>query len=89
MWTERYHCPTWLDYLRWRNRSTRSERILEQRAIHFHVGPAPIRVRRMLERPFGSVHSNDDATEYAAGEMRGEIATPTKALRSRPLRPIK
>ncbi|MBM7487832.1 hypothetical protein ACVWWI_006617 [Bradyrhizobium sp. USDA 3686] len=25
-WTERYHCPTWLDYLRQRNRSTQSER---------------------------------------------------------------
>lgn len=23
LWTERYHCPTWLDYLRQRNRSTR------------------------------------------------------------------
>nr|WP_246756787.1 MFS transporter [Bradyrhizobium diazoefficiens] len=55
LWTERYHCPTWFDYLRWRNRSTQPERALEQRAIHFHVGPAPVRVRRMLERPFGSV----------------------------------
>lgn len=26
LWTERYHCPTWLDYLRHRNRPTRSER---------------------------------------------------------------
>jgi hypothetical protein len=25
LWTERYHCPTWLDYLRQRNRSTQSE----------------------------------------------------------------
>ncbi|MCA6101230.1 MFS transporter [Bradyrhizobium australafricanum] len=89
LWTERYHCPTWLDYLRSRNRSTRSERTLEQRAIHFHVGPAPVRVRRMLERPFGSVRSNDDTTECAAGELGAEIANPPKALRSRPLRPIK
>lgn len=26
LWTERYHCPTWHDYLRHRNRSTRSAR---------------------------------------------------------------
>src|SRR3984893_13565951 len=26
LWTERYHCPTWLDYLRQRNRATQSER---------------------------------------------------------------
>ena len=32
LWTERYHCPTWLDYLRQRNRSTQSERALHQRA---------------------------------------------------------
>src|SRR5271155_5010061 len=55
LWTERYHCPTWLDYLRQRNRSTQSERALYQRAMDFHLGPDPVRVRRMLERPFGSV----------------------------------
>lgn len=55
LWMERYHCPTWFDYLRQRNRSTRSERALEQEAAAFHIGPHPVRVRRMLERPFGSV----------------------------------
>jgi len=39
LWTERYHCPTWLDYLRQRNRATQSERALHQRAIDFHLGP--------------------------------------------------
>lgn len=52
LWTERYHCPTWHDFLRQRNRPTRSERMLEQQALGFHVGPAKVRVRRMLERPF-------------------------------------
>ena len=28
LWTERYHCPTWHDYLRQRSRSTASERAL-------------------------------------------------------------
>lgn len=55
LWTERYHCPTWLDYLRQRNRSTQSERALDRQAMAFHIGPEPGRVRRMLERPFGSV----------------------------------
>ena len=41
LWTERYHCPTWLDYLRQRNRATQSERALHQRAIDFHLGPGP------------------------------------------------
>jgi MFS family permease len=60
LWTERYHCPTWLDYLRQRNRATRSERELHQRAMAFHIGPEPARIRRMLERPFGSVRAKDD-----------------------------
>jgi Transmembrane secretion effector len=55
LWTERYHCPTWYDYLRQRNRPTQVERDLHARAIAFHTGPAPVRIRRMLERPIGSV----------------------------------
>ena len=69
LWTERYHCPTWLDYLRQRNRATQSERALHQRAIGFHLGPDPIRVRRMLERPFGSVRWKEDTPDRAANEM--------------------
>lgn len=38
-----------------RNRSTPSERALDQRAADFHIGPGAVRIRRMLERPFGSV----------------------------------
>jgi hypothetical protein len=69
LWTERYHCPTWTDYLRQRNRPTQSERALHQRAIDFHRGPEPIRVRRMLERPFGSVRWKDDTPDRAAAEV--------------------
>jgi predicted MFS family arabinose efflux permease len=69
LWTERYHCPTWLDYLRQRNRATQSERALHQRAIDFHLGPDPIRVRRMLERPFGSVRWKEDTPDIAANEV--------------------
>jgi hypothetical protein len=56
LWTERFHCPTWADYLRLRARFTHSDRELQHRADAFHSadnhGP---RVRRRLERPFGSV----------------------------------
>ncbi|WP_291847058.1 MFS transporter [Bradyrhizobium sp.] len=69
LWTERYHCPTWLDYLRQRNRPTQSERALHQRAIDFHLGPEPVRVRRMLERPFGSVRWKEDTPDRAANEV--------------------
>jgi hypothetical protein len=69
LWTERYHCPTWLDYLRQRNRSTQSERALHQEAIAFHLGPDPVRIRRMLERPFGSVRWKDESPDRAAREV--------------------
>ena len=63
LWTERYHCPTWHDYLRQRSRSTASERALHLRANEFHIGPEPIRIRRMLERPVGSVRWKEDTPD--------------------------
>src|SRR5450432_1164396 len=75
LWTERYHCPTWLDYLRQRNRSTQSERALHQQAIAFHAGPDPVRIRRMLERPFGSVRWKEDTPDRAATEVLPVVAS--------------
>ncbi len=75
LWTERYHCPTWLDYLRQRNRPTQSERTLYQRAMEFHVGPEPVRIRRMLERPFGSVRWKEETPDRAAGEVLPVVAS--------------
>jgi hypothetical protein len=86
LWTERYHCPTWFDYLRQRNRSTQPERAMEQRAIAFHVGPGPVRARRMLVRPFGSVRATDHTPDKAAAELLPKIATTTKAVGSSPLK---
>jgi hypothetical protein len=63
LWTERFHCPTWHDYLRQRSRSTASERALHVRANEFHIGPEPIRIRRMLERPVGSVRWKEDTPD--------------------------
>lgn len=71
LWTERYHCPTWLDYLRQRNRWTQSERALDRQASAFHIGTDPVRVRRMLERPFGSVRWNDSVPDLSAAENPG------------------
>jgi predicted MFS family arabinose efflux permease len=75
LWTERYHCPTWLDYLRQRNRSTQSERALHQQAMAFHMGPDPVRIRRMLERPFGSVRWKDETPDRAANEVLPVVAS--------------
>jgi hypothetical protein len=69
LWTERYHCPTWHDYLRQRSRSTASERALHLRANEFHIGPEPIRIRRMLERPVGSVRWKEDTPDRSTGDV--------------------
>jgi hypothetical protein len=66
LWTERYHCPTWLDYLRQRNRPTQAERELTQSAQEYHMGPEPVRIRRMLERPFGSVRWKENSPDRDA-----------------------
>ena len=75
LWTERYHCPTWLDYLRQRNRATQTERALHQQAIAFHTGSDPIRIRRMLERPFGSVRWKEETPDRAASEVLPVVAS--------------
>src|SRR3546814_8034279 len=39
LWTERFHCPTWLDYLRHRSRHTPAEREIQQ---HAQIGRAHV-----------------------------------------------
>lgn len=69
LWTERFHCPTWLDYLRQRNRATLSERALHASAIAFHIGEEPVKIRRMLERPVGSVRWKDETPDHAQTDV--------------------
>jgi MFS family permease len=76
LWTERYHCPTWHDYLRQRNRPTQAERSLTQSAQEFHTGSEPVRIRRMLERPFGSVRWKEDTPDRGPGDVL-PISAPT------------
>lgn len=75
LWTERFYCPTWLDYLRMRSRQTNEELEVQQIARTFHGGDEPLRVRRMLERPFGSVRWKDDAPDIGRTEVLPITAT--------------
>ncbi|MDE2301322.1 MAG: MFS transporter [Sphingomonadales bacterium] len=55
LWIERWHCPTWGDYLRMRDRYTQGDLDIQALANGFdRVGPGR-KVRRWLERPYGSV----------------------------------
>ncbi len=61
-WTERYHCPTWGDYLRMRNRFTQADRDAQAFADSF-CSALPKVIRRRLERPFGSVRWRADSPD--------------------------
>nr|WP_047167657.1 MFS transporter [Sphingomonas sp. Y57] len=63
LWTERYHTPTWHDYLRQRSRLTVADLDTWQKALDFHRDKDPIRVRRKLERPYGSVRWREDVPD--------------------------
>lgn len=61
LWTERYHCPTWGDYLRMRDRYTQPDFDIQAEADSYNRTQHPRRVRRRLERPFGSVRWKADS----------------------------
>jgi len=53
LWVERFECPTWLDYLRWRTRPTQSDQIVRERLVRLVDGEQGS-VRRLVVRPPGS-----------------------------------
>ncbi|RPI16178.1 MAG: MFS transporter, partial [Lysobacterales bacterium] len=53
LWIERFECPTWLDYLRWRTRTTQSDFAVRERLLRL-VEDDHLRVRRLVVRPPGS-----------------------------------
>lgn len=69
-WIERFSCPTWDDYLRLRSRRTLDDSAMQQRAREMHIGMEPIKVRRWLDRPFGSVRWREDAPDRGDEALR-------------------
>jgi MFS family permease len=63
LWTERFNCPTWHDYLRLRDRNTRDEMEIIERARAFNLREGGVIVHRSLERPFGSVRWQADTRD--------------------------
>jgi MFS family permease len=50
VWIERYHVPTWLDYVRHNQRRTHEDAQNSRDILALHKGPAPPVVHRMIER---------------------------------------
>lgn len=63
IWVERYSCPTWHDFLRQRDRNTSDEMLIHKKAQSFLKDGHELGVRRLLERPFGSVRWKENAPE--------------------------
>lgn len=63
VWTERYQFPTWGDYLRTRDRYTTADLTVQADVDAFTIDGFPKSVRRMLERPFGSVRLHKDSPD--------------------------
>jgi MFS family permease len=58
LWTESYHVPTWVDYVRHQERRTKADAEVTERVLALHRGAAPPRVHRMIERQ--TVPERDD-----------------------------
>ena len=63
IWTERYHCPTWGDYLRMRDRYTQMDLDVQASASAYNLSGDVRRIRRRLVRPFGSVRWKADSPD--------------------------
>ncbi|WP_025062947.1 MFS transporter [Sulfitobacter guttiformis] len=50
IWTESYHVPTWVEYLRHHERRVTSDGEVYQNLLALHKGAKPPQVRRMIER---------------------------------------
>lgn len=73
IWVERYHCPTWGDYLRMRDRYTQTDFEIQELADGFNrasnLDGEVRRVRRRLERPYGSVRWKADTPDPFKGTV--------------------
>jgi MFS family permease len=69
IWVERYNCPTWGDYLRMRDRYTQADLDIQEAADGFNRSGEGRRVRRRLERPYGSVRWKADSPDVYRGTV--------------------
>lgn len=57
-WTESYHVPTWVEYVRHNQRRTQSDAEVSERLLALHKGATPPLVHRMIERQTVSIHDD-------------------------------
>jgi MFS family permease len=58
IWTESYHVPTWVEYVRHNMRRTYADAEISNRLLALHRGPERPRVHRMIERQTVPLHDD-------------------------------
>lgn len=76
IWIERFHLPTWNDYVRFNSRVTQEDIAVQDRVRALHRGEQPPRVRRVLER-----HTNaETANRVAAPSLQDPVSGTSEHL---------
>ncbi|WP_414899615.1 MFS transporter [Sphingomonas flavalba] len=75
LWIERYHVPTWLDYVRHNQRRTHADADNSAQLAALHAGPKLPVVHRMIERQTGSLPTG---RAQAAPEISDPMTDPTR-----------
>lgn len=76
LWLERYHTPTWIDYLRHNQRITKADADIAARVRALHSGEGPPKVHRLIERQTGSLPAY---FERGARELADPMTDPTRS----------
>ncbi|MEA3539907.1 MAG: MFS transporter, partial [Pseudomonadota bacterium] len=76
LWIERYHVPTWLDYIRHNQRRTNADADNFHRLRALHTGAEPPRVHRMIERQTAVLPG---LRLPSARELAGPITDPSQS----------
>lgn len=64
LWTESYHVPTWVEYVRHNQRRTHADAEVSERLMALHRGETPPLVHRMIERQTISAHDDIPLKEH-------------------------
>lgn len=79
IWVERFQTASWAEHLRQRRRVTLADRDIEERVKAFHCGAAPLRVRRLLQRPIGASVPDNPAWRKPKAIMGDDPSAPSGA----------
>ena len=80
LWVERFHSPSWVEHLRRYHRFTVADQEIERRALAFHRGDAPPKVRHLLERPAASCpHAEHEAQPLGERAVVSDPNLPSSA----------